>query len=74
MKAIIEKVIEDQTGFVFETSEMPMDIICDKLSTDFNLRAYSKGCYIYIDDKRVASIEIGKDVEGYYEIRGYKIR
>ena len=72
MRNTIEAVIKENMGLCFQDTEMVLDVICENLWFQYGIDAKWRGRSIYVNDKRIASIEVskeGKDIVGIYRYK-----
>lgn len=70
---ILTNVLENQKKLCCQNTEMHLEFICEKLIYTYGINARYSGKSIYIDDKRVASIQTCKECKDSVGIYKYHI-
>ena len=70
---ILANVLENQKKLCCQNTEMHLELICEQLVYTYGINATYSGKSIYIDNKRVASIQTCKETTGCVGIEKYKI-
>lgn len=70
---ILVKVLEEQKVLLCENTSMHLEMICEQLYYTYGINATFSGKSIYIDDKRVASIQTCKEAKNTIGIYKYKL-
>ena len=74
---ILISVLENQKKLCCQNTEMHLELICEQLIYTYGINATYSGKSIYIDDKRVASIQTSKqpcaETKNCVGIEKYKI-
>lgn len=70
---ILISVLENQKKLCCHNTEMHLELICEQLTYTYGINATYSGKSIYIDDKRVASIQTCKETKDCVGIEKYKI-
>ena len=70
---ILTSVLENQKKLCCQNTEMHLELICEQLVYTYGINATYSGKSIYIDNKRVASIQTCKEATSCVGIEKYKI-
>lgn len=73
MKKAITEALEHHKNLLYQNTAMALDLICETLFYKYGFNALWQGKSIYIEEKRVASIETYKEAKDIIGIYRYKV-
>lgn len=73
IKDTLIKVLDEHNYCYYDSTSMCLELICEKLFYEYNIDARYRGRTVYLDNKKLATIEVEKDGPHTVGMVGYKL-